>query len=193
MKKIFVYSLSFFFCCCGCDVREKEEKLQKEETRLNEKAAELQRKEQSLALKEEELNKRQHLLDSATAINDTTHLVNPVLAGNWNATMTCTETTCAGSAIGDTKNEQWQFAYGGKTLNVRVTANGQLVRVYKGYSNGNALELTEDIAGAIAPSGAQMIVRLQLKDDTHLEGKREIVRGNDCKIVYALQLEKQTD
>ena len=185
--------MPLLFCFCGCDVREKEEKLQKEEARLNEKAAELQRKEQSLALKEEELNKRQHLLDSAAAVNDTTNHVNPVLAGNWNTTMTCTETTCAGSAVGDTKNEQWQFAYQGKTLNVNVTVNGKLVRVYKGYSNGSAWELTEDITGAVPPSGAQMTVRLQRKDDTHLEGKREIVRNNDCKIVYALQLEKQTD
>lgn len=193
MKRAFVHLLLFLVCCCGCDVRDKEEKLQKEEAMLNEKAQQLQRKEQSLAVKEEELNKRQHLLDSAMAINDTTQLVNPAFAGNWNAAMTCTETTCAGSAVGDTKNEQWQFVYGGKILNVRVTANGQLVRVYKGYSNGNALELTEDIANAVAPSGAQMVVRLQLKDDMHLEGKREIVRSNNCKIVYALQLEKQTD
>lgn len=151
------------------------------------------RKEQSLALKEEELNKRQQLPDSTRAAGDTTRTVNPVLAGHWDTKMTCTETTCTGSAVGDTKNEQWQFIYLGKTLTVKATANGQLIRVYKGYVNLNSVELVEDLTDAVAPSGAQMVVRLQLAGESKLEGEREILRGNDCKIVYALQLEKQTD
>ena len=36
-----------------------------------------------------------------------------------------------------------------------------------------------------------MIVRLRLVNAGTMEGQREIVRVGDCKIIYALQMDKQ--
>jgi hypothetical protein len=36
-----------------------------------------------------------------------------------------------------------------------------------------------------------MVVRLQVINDKTIEGQREIIRDDNCKIVYALQMNKQ--
>jgi hypothetical protein len=173
----------------GCNFREREEALQKKETALNQKEQELLLKEKTLLLQEQELQNRKLAFDS-TQNADTSRIVNPALVGNWNVKMTCTEATCAGSAVGDTKNETWQLAYQGSALLAKANANNQLVRVYTGFYTGNTIELVEDKTSAVAPSPAKMVVRLRLVDSTRLEGEREIVRENNCKVVYALQVEK---
>jgi hypothetical protein len=176
----------------GCDFREREAALQKKETALNEQEQQLLLREKTVALKEADVLKRERLLDS-TLHTDTSQIVNPVLAGGWNVKMTCTETSCAGSAVGDTRNEKWQMHYQGSTLIAKAMANEQLVRVYTGFYTGNTIELVEDKANASVPSVAKMVVRLRMVDSTRLEGEREIVRDNNCKIVYATHMEKITE
>jgi hypothetical protein len=116
--------------------------------------------------------------------------VNAALVGTWSVRMTCTETTCAGSAVGDTKTEQWDFSYQGNTIMVKASANEKLVRVYTGFFTGNTIELVEERAGAENQRSSKMIIRLRIIDDTHMDGQREIVRENDCRVVYTLQLQK---
>jgi polysaccharide deacetylase 2 family uncharacterized protein YibQ len=140
-------------------------------------------------LKEEELLKKENSLDS-TIKTDTAHIVNSALTGNWLVKMSCTETTCPGSAVGDTKSEQWQISYQMNALIAKAMSNGQLVRIYKGFYTGNTIELIEDRNNTSSGPVVKMVVRLQLVDETHLEGRREIIR-DDCKVVYDLQLEKQ--
>ena len=188
MRLISLVSLALFLLS-GCDFREREEALRKRETALSQKEQELLLKEKTLQLQEQELQNRKLAFDS-TRNADTSHIVNPALVGNWNVKMTCTEATCAGSAVGDTKNETWQLAYQGTALLATAKANNQLVRVYTGFYTGNTIELVEDKTTTVAPSPARMVVRLRLVDSTRLEGEREIVRENNCKVVYALQMEK---
>jgi len=190
MKGLFIIFLFLLFAVSSCDLRQREEALQKREASLNQKEQELLLKERTLQLKEEELAKRQQQIDSSKK-TDTTHIVNPALAGTWDVKMTCTETTCAGSAVGDTKNEEWVIAYEANTLLAKAMANGQVSRIYSGFSTGNIVELVENrTAAAGTEATSRMTVRLRLVDETHMDGQREIVRDKDCKIVYALQLEK---
>lgn len=190
MKGLVFLLLVILCCTAGCDLRKREEALQTKEAMLNEKEQQLSLKEKTLQVKEEELRKREQHLDS-TMKTDTTYLVNPALVGKWDVKMTCTETTCPGSAVGDTKTEEWEFSYEGNTIVVKAIVSEKLVRIYTGFYTDNTIELVEEKAGTNNNVSTKMVIRLRVIDNTHLEGQREIVRENDCRVVYALQLVKQ--
>jgi hypothetical protein len=173
----------------GCSLQQKEEALKKKEAELNQKEQELILREKTLQFKEEELTKKQMRLDSVA--KDSSLLVHPDLTGAWSTKMTCVETTCAGSAVGDTKTEQWIIAYEADHIIAKAMTNNKLTRVYTGSFNGNTIELSQESEVADSEPSATMTVRLMVKDSTNLEGQREIVRDNNCKIVYALQMQKQ--
>lgn len=189
MKTIALLPIILLFCTAGCDQRKREEELQKKEASLNEREQELLLKEKTLEAKEKELSKREHHLDS-TEVSVTTQLVNPVLAGTWSVKMTCIQTDCTGSAVGDTKTEQWNFSFQNQAIVVKAFAGEKLVRVYTGSYTGNAVELVEERLNDNKAPSSKIVVRLRIIDDTHLEGQREILRENDCRVVYALQVQK---
>ncbi|RYY99841.1 MAG: hypothetical protein EOO11_03615 [Chitinophagaceae bacterium] len=167
------------------------------EAALKERQDSLDRREQNLLLRERSVDLREEALAGRSFTADSTRgadsaqLLQPSLTGSWAVQMSCVETTCPGSAVGDTKTEDWHFAYQGSSLQVRATAGGELVRVYTGTQAGNTVELLGG-AGAVAQApGTQMLVRLRITDSLHLEGQREILRASDCKVVYDLKLQKQ--
>ncbi|MGZ8545379.1 MAG: hypothetical protein ACXWV0_08790 [Flavisolibacter sp.] len=172
----------------GCNDAVKQKELQLKEDSLLRKEQELIVKEKALELRENELNNREQSLDS-NAVIDSTHIIDSSLVGNWLVKMTCTETSCASSAVGDTKTEDWQISYEARALIAKAMANNEQLRVYTGYYIGNTIELVDDKSIGDA-NGTKMIVRLRIVDPTHLEGQREIVR-EDCKVIYSLTLEKK--
>lgn len=180
--------ISTFFS--GCNLRERELNVEKKEEELMQKEQELNLLAKTLQIKEEELAKRESGLDS-TALQDTTSVYNPALVGLWSVKMTCIETTCTGSAVGDVKNEQWEISYQNNNIIATARDAGKIVRVYSGIFTGNTVELIEDRQSTASQPATKMIVRLRVANDNTLEGQREIVRENGCKIIYALQLSKQ--
>lgn len=196
MKRIlFLYLLIAFFIS-GCGIRERERAAQQKEAELAQKEQELLLKEKTLQLKEEELLVKQQQLDStkqqqsdSTKI-DTAAVYNRDIIGNWSVNMTGIETTCPGSAVGDTKSETWVFSYQNNNIIVKAMSDDKLVRVYTGAYKNNLIELTEDVELSPTSSETKMLVRLTLLNEKSMEGQREIIRS-DCKIVYSLQLNKQ--
>lgn len=180
----------------GCDLREREIALEKKSSEIAQKEQELVLREQQLALKEEELNRRLQQADSSTMDSslilfnegDSTQPFNPAFAGNWSARMVCIQTSCAGSAIGDTKNEQWTISHQENAVIVQAYANNQLVRVYTGAMANNRLVMRAQ-QDSVAPPTV-ITAALQLKNPKQIEGTREIRRVNECQIVYKLELEK---
>ena len=174
----------------GCDLRERETALEQREASLNEREQQLLLKEKSLQLKEEELLKRQQQMDS-TAITDTTAQYNAALTGTWAVQMTCTETTCDGSAVGDTKTETWELSYQDRNVIAKASVNNELVRVYSGTYTGTTLELVETMQGSTQPA-VKIVARLQLVNDNELTGQRVIERTSEnCRIVYAMTMNKK--
>jgi hypothetical protein len=142
--------------------------------------------EKQLRLKEDELLKREQLLDSARQRRTDSSEYNPVLIGNWNASMECTLTTCEGSAVGDTRTELWQVIYQDHSIIATVKDNNnQIIRTYTGFLKDRSLQLTSEDPAATT----QMKVTLQLISDTEMEGQREITRST-CRIVYRMELNK---
>jgi hypothetical protein len=185
--KLFI--LFILFCSSGCEYRVKED-LKKREKMLDEKEQLIILKEKQLQEREESLAKREQLLDSAA---NGARQLNDTIIGKWNVTMTCTESTCSGSAVGDSKSESWQLSYQSSTLVAKVSVNEKIVRIYTGFYKENTIELVDNVADTAIHSATKMTVRLTMSDADHMEGYREIVRDNSCKVVYAVRLEKNID
>jgi hypothetical protein len=190
--KWILYLLVPVFLLTSCGLQEKEQALKKKEAQLNQKEQELIAREKALEFKEQELATKQKKLDTLSV--DSAFLANPRIPGLWSVKMNCTSTTCTGSALGDTKNEQWIISYEARHVIARVMAADKLVRVYTGaFTDTNTIELTDESGGTPSEPATKMVVRLSIKDEKTIEGQREITRDNDCKIVYALEMGKQND
>lgn len=195
MKQKIVFLGLWLMIATGCGLQEREMELEKKISEVNQKEQELLLKEKSLQLKEEELAQREKLVDSSSnkPAVDSLAVLHPELAGTWNVTMRCTETTCAGSAVGDTRNEQWVITYQDNTVIANALSDNKVVRVYSGSYNGNSIELSTQPNDADPEQTTTMIVRLQATKENKMAGQREIIRAEDCRIVYSLDMEKSAD
>lgn len=185
MKHTPIFLFALLFLLQGCGPNEREERLKKRELASAQKEQQLLEWEQKLKMKEQELTNTQQSLDSAKLQNDSTEVYNPALVGKWTVKMSCTETTCDGSALGDTKTETWDISYKGNTVVVSAYAGKALVRVYVGAYSNNVLQIAdEQVNGEVSITALINVV-----NEKRMEGKREIVQKG-CKIVYALTLER---
>jgi hypothetical protein len=189
MKWIIMLCLSSLFIAPACKNREKEKQLEQKRSELNEREQQLLLKERTLQLREEELNDKMKKQDSLPSPDSSIN--NPDLVGTWSVKMTCIETSCPGSAVGDTKNEEWEISYQGNHVVAKATARDKFIRVYSGKFTGNTLELIEHRESSNLVYDTRMVVRLRMRNNKSIEGQREIIREDECKIVYALQLDKQ--
>ncbi|MGN6542151.1 MAG: hypothetical protein ACTHKY_15185 [Ginsengibacter sp.] len=187
MKWILVMGIVFI---SGCGLRQREMELNRKMQELNVKEQELALKEQSLSIKEEQLNEKEKSLDSTkNVVNDSLFVQHQKLPGTWMVEMQCTETNCPGSAVGDVKNEQWDFKFQNNMVIASAMSNNQLVRVYTGDYVGNTLKLS--VQQDSTDASAKIIVRLQQTKDKEMTGDREITQANGCRILYSLRLKKQ--
>jgi hypothetical protein len=191
MIRLTMLCFTVVLLCSGCDLKAREEALQKKEAELAQKEQQLTLKEKSLQIREEELLQLKQKLDSVKTNTDTALVYNQQLIGQWNVKMTCTATTCPGSAVGDTKTETWNINYENNLIIARAMVNDKLVRVYTGSYDSTNLMLSEDVTNAPAEPVTRLTIRLALTGENTMEGQREIVRENDCRIIYSLQLSKQ--
>ena len=179
-------TLIFLFTACKNDT---EKALKKREKELEKKEQALRAWEQRLSLKEQTLIKREQHTDSISNYSDTIGLFNPKLIGNWKITMVCTETTCEGSAIGDTKTEHWNISYQNNKVVARVLANMQLIRTYSGLFKENTLELSIEQASD-SETQMQVVLNPSPTVENLMEGERVINQSGKCKIIYQLKAEK---
>jgi hypothetical protein len=195
LKKVLKkFTLLFFLLVLlgSCGLRAREEKLQQKEAALNQREEALMLKENALQVKEAALLKKGYQLDSTQKMMAAdSAFFNPDIVGTWTVTMHCTETNCAGSAVGDTKTEQWQVVKEGSAVKASVIENAKLVRVYSGTFNEKVLELKVQDGAPNPQQHTQMNVELQQKAPGRWEGRREIIRAEECRILYALEMVKQ--
>jgi hypothetical protein len=186
MKGLLCLLISMFLLS-GCDLQQKEQALKKKEMELNQKEQELIAREKTLEFKEQELAKKLQRFD--TLAKDSAFIQNPTIPGVWSTKMTCVETTCPGSAVGDVKTEQWIISYEANHVIARVMAGDKLTRVYTGSFNGSTIELSLETQPTASEPATRMLIRLNIKNPNSMEGQREIVR-DDCRVVYSIQMEK---
>ena len=188
--KMYAFLIISLVCLNSCSLREREKELEQRTIELNEKEQQLLLKEQTLKLKEDELALKESRIDSTLNYHNETDssATNPAYFGIWHVRMDCIETSCTGSAVGDSKIEQWTIDRAVNGVIVRATVGDQLVRVYAGRQQGAYLQLMSEETGTTS-SHVKMNVRLQVSGE-QLEGRREITRPGECRIVYALNMKR---
>ncbi len=176
----------------GCGIRERERELEEKLRQVNEKEQQLLLKEKELQLREEALANQEEKRDSGSVsvnVIDTV-AINPEFLGQWQVRMVCTETNCAGSAVGDVKSEHWTIEQQGNSVIARAMTGNELVRAYSGRFNGSFLVLSAEQPEQQAQGQSRITARLQRVNINQLEGKREISRPGECRIVYDLDLRR---
>jgi hypothetical protein len=190
MRHVLLFLLVCFLLT-ACDIREREQELNKKLAEINRREQELIVKEKTLQLREDELNEKVKRLDSSSkSPADSFFVSHPQVRGRWNVTMRCTETNCSGSAVGDIKIEQWEIRYQDNGIIANAYSDNKLVRVYSGTSNGTAIELSTQPENGDANSTTKMIVRIQEIKEKEMTGQRDIIRPDNCHIVYSLDFKK---
>jgi hypothetical protein len=180
MKRSAILCFFLVLCCFGCGLGDREKELKQKEEAISKKQQELMLWEQRLTIKEKDLDTRKQLLDSNKII-DTVMAHDANLPGKWLVKMQCIETSCDGSAIGDTKTEQWEVTSTNNNVVAKAYTGKQLSRIYNGQYKQNGMVLTDQL------STTESLIRITLRPTANdvLEGTREIIQEN-CKIVYSL-------
>ncbi|SDL12505.1 hypothetical protein SAMN04487898_11568 [Pedobacter sp. ok626] len=185
MKPISILLLIMIVFLQSCGLNDREKKLKQQQEEIVKKEQQLMLWEQQLKTKEQKLETEKVSLDSVKKQIDTTSVYNPAITGKWSVKMSCTETSCDGSAIGDTKTEQWYISYNQNTVMVRAYSGAVLLRVYVGTYMNNTLKIIDEKPNPDALIGAT----LNFIVDGRMDGTREI-RQKECKIVYVLSAKK---
>lgn len=169
----------------SCGVNDREQKLKQKQEEMMLKEQQLMVWEQQLKIRERQLETEKVSLDSVKKQIDSAGVYNPAISGKWSVKMSCTETSCDGSAIGDTKTEQWYISYNQNRVTVRAYSGPVLIRVYVGAYKNNSLKIVDEKPNPDALIGAT----LNFINEGRMDGIREI-RQKDCKIVYVLNARK---
>jgi hypothetical protein len=190
LLSLYFLASSMIFSISGCGNGEAKRKLDLREKELAQKEDSLLKLARELKFKEQQILKTGQLLDSLKSQNDTLGVYNPKLIGTWLVTMQCTETTCEGYAVGDTKTEHWNISYQKNKVIVKAISNKKVIRTYLGLFKENSLKL---IAAPPPDADTEMNVMLSphSKNENLMEGQRIIDRANNCRVVFSLKVEKQ--
>lgn len=181
---VLLLMLTILLHSCGLNEREKKLKFRQKETARKEQ--QLLAWEQRLKMKEDSLEFTKKHLDSTKNGTDTLSTYDPAIVGKWNVKMSCIETSCSGSAIGDTKTEQWAITYRQNTVVVNAYSGTVLTRVYIGTYKNKVLQILDEKPNA----GALIIANLNFTNDDRMDGTREVIQNDECRIVYALNARK---
>lgn len=185
MKPNLILLFILIICLHGCGLNEREKNLQKLQKEIALKEQALLILEQRLKLKEEALDHVRQSLDSAKMQIDSASVYNPDIVGKWTVKMNCIETSCDGSALGDSKTEQWDISYNKNTIVVKAYSGPVLIRVYVGNYRDNQLKILDERPNMDVSFKAS----LNFINTKRMDGTREVLQ-KDCKIVYSLNAEK---
>lgn len=185
MKLLLLFSAMIFLV--SCQPKDRSGETQIDRNGIVEREKLVSQRERAVQKREAELASRELHMDSILNHLDTLGVVNPKFAGDWNIDMRCTETSCQGSAIGDTKTEKWKIGYKDDIAIAQVLMKGKLVRTYSGQYKGNRLVLSVKKQQSDA---ADISVTLWLRSQTKMEGRREVTQEDGCKIVYSIDAQK---
>lgn len=188
MKWIFLLSGIMIFS--SCDLHKREVEINKRLEEISRREQELSIKEQTLELKEMQLSEQQKKLDSTTNIvNDSLLREHIKIQGIWRVDMQCTETNCAGSAVGDIKTEKWNIKVENNDVTINARSNKSVVMAYSGSFVGNVIKLT--VGQDTTEGNARIDVSLQKISEKEMTGERQVLQASGCIIVYSLRLKKE--
>lgn len=183
-RSLYIF-LFLALAAAACSDTRREEELSRRETAL------LQR-EKSFALKEADYHALLHMRDSLLAVADS--VAPPAawpegVAGTWNSRLVCRESDCREYVIGDQRTDSWEFTTDSTGLYVKVLSNNKLVRVFRGETAGNQLQLRYSTDSAAAVT-TDISVSLDPADSLRMKGVQTLSRGNGCVAKFSVELSR---
>lgn len=160
------------------------------ENNLNTREQELIIKEKEFAAKEAEFQELIAMRDSLKNANDSSAAKNlpQNIPGKWTGKMICIESSCAEHAIGDQRNDVWEFSENGNTVLAKVTNRTGNEKIYTGNYTGTELRLNSD---SDSTSVGKTQINIVLNDlQKTMKGTRYTTGGNGCTVKFSLELEK---
>lgn len=190
------YFIFFGLCLLSsCGLQEQRNQLKQESIILRQKEQELVLRNQELDAREQLLNERQKKMDSVLVGKDTLSGIYPAIPGRWLVKMVCTDATCPGSALGDTKVEQWAITFQNNMVVAKAMNNKfQLTRIYTGsIAADGQLSLKAQAPNDSLSTRQYAQINIQLKQTRNdaMQGQRDIIQPEGCHITYSLDLKKQ--
>jgi len=179
----------------GCGLQEQRQQLKQESVLIRQKEQELALRSHELDAREQLLNERQKKMDSVLIGKDTLSNIFPEIPGRWLAKMVCTDAGCPGSALGDTKVEQWAVTFQNNMVVVKAMNNKfQLTRIYTGdITPEGQLSLKAQVPNDSLSTNqyAQITIQLKQTKSDAMQGQRDIIQPEGCHVTYSLDLKKQ--
>lgn len=160
---------------------------------LDQREKELMEKEQRFAQKEAEYQDLLKMCDSIMNKQDT--LVDnknwPAnIVGRWNGKITCKESSCPDYAVGDLRNDTWEFVSDSLKKSVNVyNNNNQLVRTYSAKMENNEIILNFR-SDSTAAKNVEMNVVLNSFAPKKIQGNRTVSVNNNCSATFAVELSR---
>lgn len=196
MQKLKYFSIiTSIVLLSGCGIQEQREQLNEQAVLLRQKEQELALRSQELDAREQLLDERQKKMDSVLVGKDTLSNIFPEIPGRWLAKMVCTDASCPGSALGDTKVEQWAVTFQNNLVVVKAMNNKfQLTRIYTGTIATDGIislkaETPNDSLQVV--QYAEIAIQLKQTGSGTLEGQRQLIQPEGCRVTYSLDLKKQ--
>ena len=179
MRIIYVVLFFFVFILQSCGVGEREKNLRERELTNTKKEQELLLWEQRLKIEQQEFDKKKQV--DTTYLTDSASIYIDEVVGSWTVKMNCVETSCEGSAIGDSKTERWEISNDQQNINVKAYVGKTLIRTYLGIIEGNTIKIADENPNTTTTINAV----LKLTKNNAMDGSRDVIQ-KDCKIVYSL-------
>ncbi|MGJ7029812.1 hypothetical protein [Niabella hirudinis] len=174
----------------GCGFEERRKQLDSREQALNAREQAVMLKEKKIVLMEDSLKRYAAKMDSASRVPDEPRIPLPdSLAGSWNVTMICTQTSCTGFAVGDIRKENWQVMGNGATVTVRALQGNKLIRVYTGSFTGTGLNLSTPETESVSPSATMQVI-LKTDNINKWSGQRRIVLSDGCETIFKIDMDR---
>ncbi len=110
------------------------------------------------------------------------------IIGKWNVTLKCTETSCDWVKVDDMKPETWLISKEGDLIKINVLDNKETASSYDGIFRGGSMRFQGTQFDGLRTGKSTIIASIE-KDDV-IEGTREVLVDEPCKIVYTVTAKK---
>jgi hypothetical protein len=175
----------------SCNYEQQRKELEQREADLFEREQKLLIRENLLTQVEDSLKLILSKSDSlASRLASASLPVPDSLQGMWNVAMMCTQTSCSGFAVGDTRKENWSFENNDSTgVLVRALQGEKLIRVYTGIYDGSGFILSTPYNSEASTTVMNVYLTLDINSNK-LTGSRTINQADGCTTTFKLDAER---
>ena len=135
--------------------------------------------------------------NSGNTLEEKTPFRNEEIAGEWTVRMRVTNSSCAGTNVGDIKEEKWFVNFETGVLNIKIMEKGSAIKEYWGKFSGLNIEAVADkLISEQEPFAAEDTskpinrIKLKVADKDNIMGTRFEISKNACQTTYEVVMKR---